>query len=168
MTPHYRDSAAGEVAIMERGNVIIACTKCRAKNRVPRARLDDHPICGKCRSPLSLNAQFPAHSVPIRAQAFQQEVLGFPGPVAAMFWTPRCTHCHTFTPVFEQVAREFAGKAKFVTMNIDESPAMMSQYDIQGSPTVLFFRNSRVVGRIPGAVPKEHLAYQLTGMLHGA
>jgi thioredoxin 2 len=155
----------GEAEAMNQENVIVACPKCGAKNRIPRSRLHDRPVCGRCKTPISSAFHFPEHPIDVTSVTFQREVLSFPGPVVVQFWTPRCGYCRSFAPIFDQTAREFAGRVKFAKVNTDANPAMMTQYGIQGTPTLIFFKNSREVNRIPGAVPKEHFAYQVSALL---
>ncbi len=142
---------------MHQANVIIRCSHCGARNRIARERLNDRPICGKCRSPLSGSALFPEFPVEVTGQSFQREVLYFQGPAVVVFWAPWCGHSRRFEPVFSRVAGKFAGRAKFARCNSDQNPDLMSRYRVQGTPTVLFFKNSKLVDQVSGAIPQEQL-----------
>lgn len=60
-------------------NIMVKCPRCGAKNRVPRERINQRPICGRCKAPLK-KADFPAVPVDITDQTFNREVLSFSGP----------------------------------------------------------------------------------------
>jgi thioredoxin len=68
-------------------------------------------------------------------------------------------------PVLEQLAREYSGRIKIVKLNVDENPAIASQYGIQSIPTMLLFRNGDQVNRLVGALPKGEIERHLTSVL---
>ena len=72
-------------------------------------------------------------------------------------WAPWCGPCHVVAPIIEQLAREYAGKVLFGKFNVDENPLAATQYHIMGIPTLLVFKNSKLVDKIVGAMPKEIL-----------
>ena len=72
-------------------------------------------------------------------------------------WAPWCGPCHVVAPIIEELAREYAGKVLFGKFNVDENPLAATQYQIMGIPTLLVFKNSKLVDKIVGAMPKEIL-----------
>ena len=146
-------------------NAILRCPNCGAKNRVPQHRLGDRAVCGKCKSPLSSAIPYPESSIEVTDQTFDREILRFPGSVVVEFQTPRCGYCRKFDPIFYEEAGEFAGRIKFARINADHNSATMSRYGVQGTPTLLLFKNSRLVDRIPGAVDKEEFRKHLLALL---
>jgi len=74
---------------------------------------------------------------------FETEVLRATGPVLVDFYAPWCGPCMMIAPLLEQFAADFAGKVKFAKVNIDHAPALTSEYEITGVPTLMLFRRQR-------------------------
>ena len=65
--------------------------------------------------------------------------------------------CLAMAPVFEELAKEYAGRVVFGKLNVDENPLTASAYGIMGIPTLVVMKNGKEVDRIVGLVPKEHI-----------
>jgi thioredoxin 2 len=74
---------------MNAGSVIVRCPRCGARNRVPKQRWGERAICGKCKMPMDASRLFPDHPIEVSDASFTKEVLNFPGPVLAEFYSPR-------------------------------------------------------------------------------
>jgi thioredoxin 1 len=103
------------------------------------------------------------HSVTV--DSWDKEVLQSSQPVMVDFWATWCAPCKMVAPTVEELAKEYAGKAKFVKVNTDENPDLASRYKIRGIPTLMFFKNGQVIDQIVGAVPKAHLKTKLDALL---
>ena len=89
--------------------------------------------------------------------SFENDVLKSSQPVLIDFWATWCGPCRAIAPVVEQLATEYEGKVKIVKVNIDENPKTPTQYDVRSIPTLLMFKDGKVVGQIVGAVPKPKI-----------
>jgi thioredoxin 1 len=95
---------------------------------------------------------------------WDREVLGSPVPVLVDFWAPWCQPCRHLAPTIDQVAKELAGVARVGKVNADENPGLAATYDVSKLPTLLFFRNGRLVYRMLGIVPKERIKEELEAL----
>jgi len=149
---------------MEDQCTIVLCNRCGTKNRVPVARLHDRPVCGRCRTPL-VTGSSPAHAVEVTDLNFKQEVIAFEGVVLVDCWAPWCGPCRMVAPIMDQLASEYAGRARIAKLNTDENPLTASQYGIQSIPTLLFFKKGRQVNKLVGALPKSEIERHLSALI---
>ncbi|MGD0656488.1 MAG: thioredoxin domain-containing protein [Syntrophorhabdales bacterium] len=148
--------------------IMARCPHCGAKNRIPAGRWgDEGAVCGRCKSPLHFPSLFPDHPVSATDATFAREVLGFQGPVLAEFYSPFCGHCQRLAPVLDDLATVYAGRVKFVLVNIDQNRLTQSQYGVNATPTLLFFRRGRLVDRVVGALPRHDLTRHLDSLAAG-
>lgn len=75
--------------------------------------------------------------------------------VVVDFWAEWCMPCRYIAPVLEKLEKEYDGKAKFYKLNVDENQDVAIEFGIASIPTVLFFRNGKVVGGFIGAMPES-------------
>ena len=68
-----------------------------------------------------------------------------------------CPPCRVLKPTVAALASEYQGRVKVAEINVDDNPATAEQYGIRSMPTLLFFKQGRVVGQMVGAVPRARL-----------
>jgi thioredoxin 1 len=88
---------------------------------------------------------------------FQTEVLGSKTPVLVDFWAAWCAPCRAIAPHVEALATEYAGKLKVGKCDIDSNQGIPQQYDIRSIPTLLVFKEGKVIGQLVGAVPRTKI-----------
>jgi len=84
------------------------------------------------------------------------------------FWAPWCGPCHVMTPVIEQLAAEFAGRATVGKVNVDEQPTLAQQYGIRSIPALLVFKHGHVVEQAVGITSKQVLSALLEAQVETA
>lgn len=89
---------------------------------------------------------------------FSSQVLESSQPVLVDFWAPWCGPCKMLAPTVDEIANDYAGKARVGKVNTDSDGNIASQYGIQGIPTVILFKNGQPVDRSVGLVNKAKLA----------
>ena len=88
---------------------------------------------------------------------FDAEVLESEKPVLVDFWAPWCGPCKAIGPAIGELEETYGDSIIFARCNVDNSPNTPTQYSIRAIPTLILFRDGKVVDQVVGAVPKSHL-----------
>ena len=94
-------------------------------------------------------------------QNFDEALVANPGVLMLDFWAPWCGPCRAIAPVLEELAEASEGRVTLMKVNIDENPGLAARYGIRSIPTILFVKNSVIVDRVVGAVPRRVLQDRL-------
>lgn len=103
--------------------------------------------------------------IDISDQNFEEEVLKSSLPVMVDLWAPWCGPCRMVAPVVESLAEKHDGSFKFCRLNVDDNPKTASQYRIMSIPTLLFFKDGKVMETVIGAVPERVLQSKIEELL---
>ncbi len=79
------------------------------------------------------------------------------GIVLVDFWAEWCMPCKALAPTFEQVSQKYVNKVTFAKLNVDQNPNTASKYRIMSIPTLLLFKDGKVVDQITGLVPAKKI-----------
>jgi thioredoxin 1 len=88
---------------------------------------------------------------------FEDEVLKSDKPVLIDFWAPWCGPCKTIGPIVEELAGQLKDSVKVMKLNVDENQKTAINYGVRSIPTIILFKDGKVLDTIIGLVPKERL-----------
>jgi thioredoxin 1 len=106
-----------------------------------------------------------SHVTAVTDATFAAEVLHSPQPVLVDYWADWCAPCRQLAPVIEELARTYAGRAKFVSVDTNQNTAVTAQRDIRTLPTVQILVDGQVVDAMVGSVTKMKLRQALDNVL---
>lgn len=89
--------------------------------------------------------------------SFDADVLKSSEPVLIDFWATWCGPCRAVAPVVDALAKDYAGKVKVGKMDVDANPQIPTKYGVQSIPTLLMFKDGKVVGQLVGAAARPKL-----------
>jgi thioredoxin 1 len=88
---------------------------------------------------------------------FEQEIEQHAGVAVVDFWATWCGPCRMIAPLLEQLSVEYAGKVKVAKLDVDTNQKTSMRFNVRSIPTLLFFKDGKVVDQVIGAVPKSAL-----------
>lgn len=135
---------------------VSACPSCGTKNRLP-VSAKGRPQCANCHALLPWLVDAGDDNLQAALNASQL--------VLVDLWAPWCGPCRMVAPVLERLAARYAGRIKVVKVNVDNNPATASRFEAQSIPTLVFLRDSEVVGQFVGAQPERVLAERIDALL---
>jgi thioredoxin 2 len=143
----------------------LRCAQCGARNRVPGARLDGAPKCGKCGAPLPTADLFAPQPMMVTDGNFEAKVLKSPLPVLLFAWAPWCPSCGAAAPIIDQFASESQGRVRVGKVNVDASPQVAGRFSIMSVPFLFIFDNGELKESLPGALQKHELMLKMAHYL---
>lgn len=134
--------------VMNDSKLHLPCPHCGATNRLPAARIDEAPVCGKCGQPL-----LAGQPLELDDSSFDAVVAATKLPLVVDFWAAWCGPCQMMAPAFKQAAAQLQGRALLVKVNSDDSPELSRRFGIRSIPTLVRVQGGRETARQSGAIP---------------
>lgn len=106
-------------------------------------------------------------AITLTNESFQQDVLESSQVVMVDCWAPWCGPCVQLSPVIEEIAGEYQGKAVIGKLNIDNAPSLAQSYGVNAIPALLFFRDGELVDSMVGGQPKGNIVAKLNELIGG-
>ena len=101
------------------------------------------------------------NTLTLNDSSFDNDVLKSETPVLVDFWAEWCGPCRMMAPTIDSIATDYAGRVKVGKLNVDENGGTAGRYGIRGIPTLLLFKDGRVVDQRVGAVGKTEVQKML-------
>ena len=119
-----------------------------------------------CEKPSAMN-ESTANIKHITQSEFETEVTRSSRPVVIDFYATWCGPCRQLSPLLDKLAAPLAEQIKFVKVNVDESPGLAQNYTVSAIPTLLFFKDGKIVERITGLAAEAELKAKLEKLAAG-
>jgi thioredoxin 1 len=98
-----------------------------------------------------------SNAVAVTDADFETAIEGHEGLAVVDFWATWCAPCRMIAPILDQLASEYAGKAKVAKLDVDSNIKTATRFNVRSIPTILFFKDGKLVDQVVGAVPKPTL-----------
>jgi thioredoxin 1 len=92
---------------------------------------------------------------------FASEVEEQAGLTVVDFWATWCGPCRMIAPILEQLVDEYAGRVTVAKLDVDANPKAAARFGVRSIPTLLFFKDGKLVDQVIGAVPKAMIEAKL-------
>ena len=99
-----------------------------------------------------------ANILTLTGSNFEDAIKQADTPILIDFWAEWCGPCRMVTPVLEKLADEYAGKARVGKVNVDEQSGLAAKFGVRSIPTLLLFKEGKVVEQFIGATTRDVLA----------
>jgi len=106
-----------------------------------------------------------ASYITVGSQDFAEKVLQTSHMVIVNFSSESSNSCQIFAPEFAAISQEYQGRVAFARVDVDHNADLVTQYNVEGIPTLLFFKNGQEINRIKGIVMRDKLRRQVEGAL---
>lgn len=101
----------------------------------------------------------------VTSHTFDEVVFSSPIPVAVDIWTEWCGPCKTLAPIVDDLARQLAGRLRFLKLDAEEHPDLARRFEVMSFPTLLVFRDGELVKRLVGARGRHSLLEELSELV---
>jgi thioredoxin len=93
--------------------------------------------------------------VKLTATNYLSKLITSKTPVLIKFWAPWCRPCRKMTPEYKKASKAFKGKVLFSELNVDKYPDIAGRYNVHSIPTMILFKNNKIIEKATGSLDKE-------------
>ena len=129
------------------------CPQCTAINKVPRDRLEDYPICAKCKTQLTSLR----HPIELSEESFDKFIKKSDSLIVVDFWAQWCGPCRMMAGDYAKAATDLAPDVVLAKVNTEECPNVSRSFHIAGIPCLIAFRDGKEVARQAGAMKVDQI-----------
>ncbi len=133
--------------------ITVVCPYCGGVNAIPIKESYAKAACGHCKKSL-----LDTKPLSVDVASFDRLMLNDERLIIADFWAPWCGPCKSMAPSFEEAARNFPLKAQFIKINTEEVQQLGARFGIRSIPTVIAFKNNRIIDQFSGALPASQIS----------
>lgn len=140
-------------------NIVVSCTSCGKKNKIPADKQHLRPKCGQCGKSISLTGK----GVPVELSdaSFQNFINQASLPVMVDFFSPTCGPCRMMFPIVNAMAQKHINKFIIAKLDTSLNGQTASAFSIRGVPSFLFFKRGKLIDQVAGAVSEGTLDQKL-------
>ena len=141
----------------------VKCANCGTANRVSKRKIGSGLLsrCGNCKERLRMESKGP---VIVTDATFEEEVEKSAILVLLDCWATWCGPCKMVAPTIEKLADELAGKVKVAKLDVDENPKTTMKLEIMSIPTLLIYKEGKIVDKMVGAQSKSEIEKHLANI----
>ncbi len=125
----------------------LVCGSCDTINQFSIEKLDDNPLCAKCKQPLFLRKP-----IEVNSNNLIRHIENSGLPVLIDFWAPWCGPCQNFSPVYSEFARKVGNQLRLLKIDTQANQQAAIDFNIRSIPTLALYLNGQEKARMSGAL----------------